>query len=1076
MREGRIMRQSRLSTRNRIGILIVFAIPFFATSSSSGSPAPLPPRPVFSMTAATDGVAQLALAPEAFSDLQSGPADRILTVPGLGGELFELELTRFTVTLPTTQFRSATPAGQVARPAPEVVNFRGRIAGQPGSHAFFSLTSGGTVNGYITRPDGRRFFLSGQQSNVAAGGGITLSTESATPGIFGDIPSCGVDHTHDLRIQMTPSVAAGINPNPSPRVLFVAIDSDQEYYQLFNDETAAQAYMVQLIAAISDIYIRDFGAKLVLTFSRIWPAGGEPFSADSLSGFANYWFSSEDPTPYHLIHLFSGRRNTPYGGVAYVAGSCSGSAFGISAFLLGSFPTPVGESSLGTWDLVVVAHEMGHNMGTYHTHDGYNPPIDQCANGVWSRGEIMSYCHIVPGGLLNTDLRFTSRVQEVIRDDLAINNCQFFDCNGNNVDDAIDIAALVSADVNGNGIPDECEDCNDNGILDPQEIVLGAPDVNGNGIPDECEPDCNGNGIPDSHDVALGAPDLNLNRVPDSCEADCDENGTADFVQIQSSGGTLDINRDGVLDACQDCNDNGITDYIDLLRPHHVYIADTADFVREYHSTSGAPVGNIAQGSLLDPHDVTFGPDRFLYIADFGNNRVVRANPETGAFAVFGATGGGSANAPSAVRFGPNGNLFVLSNSANRVVEFDGATGAFIRDVFPSGSGGLTSAYGLAFLPNGNLLVAGGNRVNEHDTATGAFIRNFVAPGAGGLSSPRAIALLPDGRLLVVNRSSNQILAFDSNGASLGQYNDEYPLGGLWGIAVGPNGNVYVTRVSGGVRVIEYEGASGRYIRSFIRGDSALSQPTGLAFRPESPVDCNENYVLDECEIANGTLLDENNNGIPDMCESACSPLPPPAASADGVNKNRYLTFDMTTAAPAVRAVHVTPADLPPPFESFEGQGYWVGPPQDRPDGLNTTFKVSSLQCDPFYSDWSGVEELSVISPAIVPGGTYEVHSIVDGCNLQEQFQAAGLVVLTVARWGDVIVPFNPPSLTVQPDLADVSAMVDKFRNLEFAVSMNRADVSPDLPDQVVDFSDISLVVDAFRGTPYPFPGPIPCP
>ncbi|MBL8803565.1 MAG: hypothetical protein JNN27_16305 [Planctomycetes bacterium] len=33
-----------------------------------------------------------------------------------------------------------------------------------------------------------------------------------------------------------------------------------------------------------------------------------------------------------------------------------------------------------------------------------------------------------------------------------------YDCNGNGVEDAVDIAGGYSGDENGNGIPDECED------------------------------------------------------------------------------------------------------------------------------------------------------------------------------------------------------------------------------------------------------------------------------------------------------------------------------------------------------------------------------------------------------------------------------------------------------------------------------------------------------------------------------------------------------------------------------------------------------------------------------------------
>ena len=40
------------------------------------------------------------------------------------------------------------------------------------------------------------------------------------------------------------------------------------------------------------------------------------------------------------------------------------------------------------------------------------------------------------------------------------------DCNGNAIDDTIDIDEGTSDDVNENGVPDECEDCNGNGIAD----------------------------------------------------------------------------------------------------------------------------------------------------------------------------------------------------------------------------------------------------------------------------------------------------------------------------------------------------------------------------------------------------------------------------------------------------------------------------------------------------------------------------------------------------------------------------------------------------------------------------------
>ncbi len=55
-------------------------------------------------------------------------------------------------------------------------------------------------------------------------------------------------------------------------------------------------------------------------------------------------------------------------------------------------------------------------------------------------------------------------------------NRVFVDCNGNGINDPVDINSGASGDCNANGIPDECE------------IASGTEfDCNGNGVPDSCE-------------------------------------------------------------------------------------------------------------------------------------------------------------------------------------------------------------------------------------------------------------------------------------------------------------------------------------------------------------------------------------------------------------------------------------------------------------------------------------------------------------------------------------------------------------------------------------------------------------
>ncbi len=438
----------------------------------------------------TAAAIHVELRPAALDALAAATRPTAVDFPLSATDRLTLDLEPYSVTTPTTRFLRAGAAGQSPLPAPAVRILRGRVRGEPRSTALFAFSDNGLVNGHVIRADGPTYVLSRAAQHGPASG-LTIHRLSSAAGLPDFAEFCGADDTHQIaRPHLAPLIspaARGSGIQLGLRALHVAIDADQAYVNLFPSEADAAAYVVQLIAAVSDIYETNFNVKLILSFVRLWPDGGEPFTATDIEDFLFYWYDNEDLTGLQLVHMFSGRRDTGYGGIAYVAGACSGFAFGISAFMLGGFPSPVDGPDLGNWDLVVVSHEMGHNMGTGHTHSAYSPPIDSCASGIWSRGTIMSYCHTVPGGLLNTDLRFHARVREVIEADLQeFSDCYFFDCNNNGVDDALDISSAASADANGNGVPDECEDCNGNSVLDNQDIARVMPDINANGVPHVC--------------------------------------------------------------------------------------------------------------------------------------------------------------------------------------------------------------------------------------------------------------------------------------------------------------------------------------------------------------------------------------------------------------------------------------------------------------------------------------------------------------------------------------------------------------------------------------------------------------
>jgi len=184
--------------------------------------------------------------------------------------------------------------------------------------------------------------------------------------------------------------------------------------------------------------------------------------------------------------------------------------------------------------------------------------------------------------------------------------------------------------------------------------------------------------------------------------------------------------------------------------------------------------------------------------------------------------------------------------------------------------------------------------------------------------------------------------------------------------------------------------------------------------------------------------------------------------------------------------MHPDPPNLPeypaPDFTASEGHVRYVGPPSDCTESDNppTTFKCASLQCAPYYADWGvslGGQVLRVSGPEIVPSSSYTVDVITQDC-LSQNPNCMFTAGMPTGRWGDVAPPFQAPSPAPlsQPNIADVAAMVDKFRGLAAAIPVARADVNPAIPDRRVDIADVAADVDAFKGKAYPYSGPANCP
>ncbi|MEE8154997.1 MAG: M12 family metallo-peptidase [Phycisphaerales bacterium] len=824
-----------------------------------------------------------------------------------GGVQVSLELERFEVTRADTRYVLGRIGGgdvELAYNPSRLALYRGRVRGLSDSHVFIGF-GGGSAFGFIDVGGGiQRYQVSAVANAQVPPGRTSLSVfqsdsvVSLPPGVA----LCGVDTSGLVAAEPAPLGAHLGTLPPTPRVIELAIETDFELFELFNDVDAVADYVTLLYAAVSDIFLRDVNARIVLTFVRVWDTADDLFNEESpLGPFRDYWEQNMGGVHRDAAQFFSGRRDMPYGGSAWVGSLCGSFGYSVVGYALGYFPNPDVPSAFH-YDIHVTAHELGHNFAAFHSHD-YG--IDTCNDlfGPTERGTIMSYCSQTRnGGNANTDQRIHAIIKDVIQEYFNEIDCLFHDCNDNGVPDDQDISGGDSADVNGNGVPDECEDCNGNGVIDTIDISSGfSADLNGNDIPDECEADCNSNDIPDDLDISLGnSADVNGNDIPDECEPDCNENGVPDYNEIQADM-TLDVDRNLVLDSCQDCDDDGINDLDALGGAHNVWIAnhDPGGAAKEYHAVSGAFVKASESGVIINGDDLIISADGRIFVTSSADDRVVQLDAAGEYVGDFVEAGAGGLNHPAAMTFGPGGKLFVVSRDNHSVLRYDGLTGVFLGAFVSSGAGGLSFPVGLAFGPDGNLYVSSdsaSDTILRYDGTTGQFIDIFVeAADNGGLNNPRGLLFKPDGNLLVASFLTKQVLEYDGQtGAFVRQFNNggtqtALTLDGPWALRLGRSGNVFVSRyaIAGGeaggdgfgqrildlhlntTRIFEFDVETGIFLRSYVMGhDTDLWTPTGFDFMPGFDADCNFNLIPDTCDIADGTSLDRNGNGIPDECET----------------------------------------------------------------------------------------------------------------------------------------------------------------------------------------------------------------
>jgi hypothetical protein len=223
----------------------------------------------------------------------------------------------------------------------------------------------------------------------------------------------------------------------------IAIDTDTEWMAgKSNDTAVATTWITDLFLAMNVFYERDVETRLLIG-NVILRVGDDPYSvpsnrSDQLNEFSEYWRVNMGAVDRDFAALFSGRSISAgsFSGIAWLDQYCqAGFFFGLGTVGSYSF-NAIGSSRTAANTAAFVGHEIGHNLGSPHTHC-YSPPVDHCYNaesGCYSgtpscpaggKGTIMSYCHFAApaGANCGTNKReFHPTVQALLEARLAANS------------------------------------------------------------------------------------------------------------------------------------------------------------------------------------------------------------------------------------------------------------------------------------------------------------------------------------------------------------------------------------------------------------------------------------------------------------------------------------------------------------------------------------------------------------------------------------------------------------------------------------------------------------------------------
>lgn len=330
----------------------------------------------------------------------------------------------------TNEFKVVTSKGEIVNYTPGVY-YQGIVKGDSKSVAAFSFFDNDIV-GVASTPELGNIIV-GKVKNSTD---FVSYSDSKLTGINPFI--CGADELAEnqkQKVSFNPDAKNTAGKSLTQNCVRIYYEICYTSYVNNGSNTTTTAnWLTAIHNNISTLYNND-DVKIALNEIYIWTTA-DPYTGTPNANLASFR-TNRQTFNGDLAHLVNQPSTTS---VAYVNSLCTTSRHAYSGAAQTYNSVPV-----YSWTIMAMTHEMGHSMGSPHTHacawNGNNTAIDGCGPAAGAnegctgpipstteKGTIMSYCHLISGVGINFSNGFGPQPAALIRNTVESKPCLGINC------------------------------------------------------------------------------------------------------------------------------------------------------------------------------------------------------------------------------------------------------------------------------------------------------------------------------------------------------------------------------------------------------------------------------------------------------------------------------------------------------------------------------------------------------------------------------------------------------------------------------------------------------------------------